>query len=131
MLRERFDSVGHTVAYRGDRVKWDTLIGLKVQEFARYLVGKADVFDLKSPAPVLERSDSTELRERILGLSAFEAGKLGLGKSTVHYLKKHARDRKPFKVYKKIADRLTFTRRQTRPIVKREQADLRQNQRSC
>jgi len=102
VLREHFNSIGHTVLYRGDRVKWDTLVGLKVQEFARYLVGKSDRFDMKSPAPVLERSDSKELRERILSLSASEARKLGLGKSTVHYLKKHARNRKPFKIYKKV-----------------------------
>jgi len=29
LLRERFNSVGHTVVYNGDRVKWDTLIGLR------------------------------------------------------------------------------------------------------
>jgi len=90
----------------GDSLKWNTLILLKVQEFARYLTGKSDRFDLKSPAPVLERSDSKELRERILSLSASEARKLGLGKGTVHYLKKHARDRKPFKIYTSVSDKL-------------------------
>jgi len=57
----------------GDSLKWNTLILLKVQEFARFLIGKSDKFDLKSPAPVLERSDSKELRERILSLSPSEA----------------------------------------------------------
>ena len=89
-----------------DRVKWDTLVGLKVQEFARYLVGKAEVFDLKSPSPTLERQDSKELRERILSLSASEARRLGLGKSTLHYLRKHARDRKVFKIYKPVYEKL-------------------------
>jgi len=106
VLRERFNSVGNTVVYNGDRVKWDTLIGLKVQEFARYLVGKAEGFDLKSPAPALERRDSKELRDRILSLSASDARKLGLGKSTVHYLKKHARDHKPFKIYRHVLEKL-------------------------
>ena len=87
-------------------VKWDTLIGLKVQEFARCLAGKSEQFDLKSPAPVLERSDTRNLRERILSLSASEARKLGLGKITVHYLKKHAHDRKPFKIYKPVMKKL-------------------------
>jgi len=106
VLREQFNSVGNTVLYHGDRVKWDTLIGLKVQEFARYLVGKSDGFDLRSPAPVLERSDSKELRDRILAFSPSEARKLGLNKSTVHYLKKHARDRKPFRIYKPVLEKL-------------------------
>jgi len=87
-------------------LKWNTLILLKVQEFARFLVGKSDTFDLKSPAPVLERSDSKELRERILSLSPSEARRVGLDKSTVHYLKKHARDRKPFKIYRKVSEKL-------------------------
>jgi len=87
-------------------VKWDTLIGLKVHESARFSIGKADRLDLKSPAPVLERSDSKELRERILTLSASEARKLGIGKSTLHYLKKHVRSKRPFKVYREVAFKL-------------------------
>jgi len=89
-----------------DSLKWNTWILLKVQEFARYLTGKSARFDLKSPAPVFERPDSKELRERILSLSASEARQLGLGKSTLHHLKKHARNRKPFKVYKPVLDKL-------------------------
>jgi len=106
VLREQFNSVGHTVLYRGDRVKWDTLIGLKVQEFARFLIGKSDKFDLKSPAPVLERSDTRELRDKVLSLSASEARKLGLGKSTLHYLRKNARSRKSFKIYRPVLQKL-------------------------
>jgi len=74
----------------------------KVQKFARFLIGKAEGFDLKSPAPVLERSDTRDLRYKILSLSASEARKLGLDKSTLHCLKKHARDYKSFKIYKHV-----------------------------
>jgi CRISPR-associated protein Cas1 len=94
----------------GGRVKWDTLIGLKVEEFARFPVGKSEGFDLKFPAPLLERSDTRDLRGRILSLSAVEARRLSLGKSAFHYLKKHARDRKPFKIYKKVSDKLELDR---------------------
>jgi len=106
VLRERFNSVGNTVMYHGDRVKWDTLIGLKAQEFARFLIGRSEGFDLKSPAPILERSDTRDLRERILSLSASEAQKLGIGKSSLHYLKNHARGRKSFKIYKPVLEKL-------------------------
>jgi len=82
------------------------LISLKVQEFARYLVGRSDSFDLKSSAPILKRSDTRDLRKRILSFLASEARKLGLGKSTVHYLKKNARDRKPFKIYRPVLEKL-------------------------
>jgi len=90
----------------GDRLKRNTLIGLKVQELARFLIGGSEGFDLKSPAPVLEKSDTRNLRERILSLSASEARDLGLSKSTVHYLKKHACDRKPFKIYSPVSSKL-------------------------
>jgi len=103
LLRQTFNS---GVMYRGDRVKWDTLIGLKVQEFARYLVGKAEGFDLKSPAPILERSDTRDLRKRILSLSASEARRRGIGKSSLHYLRNHARGRKSFKIYKPVLEKL-------------------------
>jgi len=118
VLREHFNSVGHTVMYRGDCVKWDTLIGLKVQEFARYLVGKSDGFDLKSPAPVLDRSDTRDLRERILSLSASEARKLGLGKSTVHYLRKHARSHKSFRIYKPVLEKLDKNKHEDSRVAK-------------
>ena len=88
-------------------MQWDTLIGLKVREFARYLIGKGNRFDLKSPAPVLERPDSKELRERILSLSTSEARRLGLGKSTLHYSRNKTKYERSFKVYEK-------TRRKTK-----------------
>ena len=58
------------------------------------------------PVPSLVRSDGRELRERILSLSAPEAQRLSLGKSMLNYLKKHARDRKPFKIYNKVVAKL-------------------------
>ena len=42
---------------------WDTLILRKCQELARYLLGKTDRFDLRTPRPVLERSDTRVMRE--------------------------------------------------------------------
>jgi len=62
--------------------------------------------DFIEPAPSLVRSDSQELRESILNLAASEARRLGLGKSTFHYLHRHARNERPFKVYEKVASRL-------------------------
>jgi CRISPR-associated protein Cas1 len=103
LLREQFNS---RVTYGGKRLAWDGVILEKSQELARYLLGKMDHFELESPRPILERSDSHAIRERILQLSASESRTLGLNKSTVHYLKKHARDGRPFKVYKPVLEKL-------------------------
>jgi len=103
LLREQFNS---GVMYCGKRLPWDTLIFRKCQELARYLLGKAARFDLKCPKSVLERSDTRALREKILSLSSSDARTIRLGKSTIHYLRKRARDKKPFKVYTPVLARL-------------------------
>jgi len=73
LLKERFNS---GVNYRGRVLKWDTVIEQKTMELVRYLTGKSKIVDFSEPQPVLERTDSLELRKRILSLSESEAGKL-------------------------------------------------------
>ena len=103
LLREQFNS---GVMYSGKRLPWDTLITRKCQELARHLLGKTARFDLRTPKPVLERSDTRVLREKILRLSSSDSQKLRLGKSTVHYLRKRAKEKKPFAVYAPVLARL-------------------------
>jgi len=103
LLREQFNS---GVMYYGKRLPWDTLILRKCQELARYLLGKTARFDLSTPKPALERSDTRALREKILSLSSSDARTLRLGKSTVHYLTKRAKEERPFKVYTPVLARL-------------------------
>jgi CRISPR-associated protein Cas1 len=103
LLREQFNS---GVMYYGKRLPWDTLILRKCQELARYLLGKAVGFDPKTPRPVLQRLDTRILRKKILSLSGPEARRLGLSKSTAHYLKKRSIDDKPFRVYEPVLAKL-------------------------
>jgi len=92
--------------YEGKTWKWDTIILNKTQELARSLLGKSRSLDFTEPAPSLVRTDSRELRKRIFDLPAKKARKLGISKSTFHYLHRHARNERPFKVYEKVANRL-------------------------
>jgi len=78
----------------------------KTQELTRFLLGKSGSLDFVEPVPELTRSDGREFRERILSLSASEARRPGLGKGTVHYLKKHARDYRPFKIHDRLFKKL-------------------------
>jgi CRISPR-associated protein Cas1 len=103
LLRERFNSV---VMYKGRMFKWDTLIGQKTIEFSRYLVGRTGKLDFLEPSPNLHRVDDSELRKWILSLSQSEERRLGIGKSTLHYLRKKAENERSFKVYVKIQKRL-------------------------
>ncbi|MCJ7767916.1 CRISPR-associated endonuclease Cas1 [Candidatus Bathyarchaeota archaeon] len=103
LLRERFNSA---VRYRGRALKWDTVVEQKTVELGRYLVGRTNGLDFSEPSPKLARTDSQELRRRILSLSQSEAQRLGIGKSTLHYMRKNASTDHSFKIYKRVADRL-------------------------
>lgn len=106
-LRERFNSV---VRYNCRLLKLDTVIELKALELGRYLASKSQSLDFEEPVSVLERIDSAGLRAQILALKQIEAKKLGIGKSTFHYLRKRARDKQPLRIYRKVANRMTPAR---------------------
>jgi CRISPR-associated protein Cas1 len=108
-LREQFHSRVH---YKAKPMRWDTVIREKAVEFARYLTGRSDTVDFFEPAPNLDTEDNRAVRETILNLTQGEAEKLGVGKSTLHYLRRRAREKRSFKVYGKVLER----------IVQREQA---------
>jgi len=103
LLKERFNG---RVQYRGKAWRWDTIILNKTGELACFLLGKSEALDFVKPSPILERSDSLVLRRHILGLTQSEAKRLGISKSTLHYLRRHARQEKSFTVYEKTACKL-------------------------
>lgn len=103
LLKEQFN---RGVSYRGQRLKWDTVIQQKAIELGRFLTGRSQEIDFTEPHSTLKRPDNNEIRKRILSLSQEEAGRLGVGKSTLHYLRKHAREERGFKVYNKVCTRL-------------------------
>jgi hypothetical protein len=98
-IRERFNA---GVAYKGRVLKWDTIIEQKTEELGRFLIGKSSTLHFVEPAPKLERRDDRELRSKILALTQAEAKQLGIGKSTLHYLRQHAQSLKPLNVYAPI-----------------------------
>jgi len=87
LLRERFNS---GVRYKGRAFKWDTVIEHKTTGLGRYLAQRTGTLDFSEPAASLKRTDDRKLRKRILGLSQSDARKLGIGKSTLHYLRNRA-----------------------------------------
>jgi CRISPR-associated protein Cas1 len=65
---------------------WDTVIRLKAQELANYIVGKKTDLSFDQPKPVLERGDSGAIRSRILSMTTTEARRRGIRKNTLWYL---------------------------------------------
>jgi CRISPR-associated protein Cas1 len=108
LLQDRF-RVG--VGYNGHTLRWDTVIERKAVELGRYLVGRTGKLNFSDPLPNLTRTDDSELRKRILNLSQPEAEELGIGRSTLHYLRKNAKSTESLRTYKKVRDRLKVSDR--------------------
>jgi CRISPR-associated protein Cas1 len=66
LLRECFNSA---IVFKGRALKWDTVIEHKTSELGRYLAGCKSRLDFSEPSPKLMRTDSQELRRRILSLT--------------------------------------------------------------
>ncbi len=99
-------------------MKWDTAIQEKTTQRKSISLGNRRLLiSLNQPA-ILERTDNRAVREAILILSQSEARKRGIGKSTLHYLRKKANNKDPFKLYKRIITNLQapISRRPLLPI---------------
>jgi CRISPR-associated protein Cas1 len=103
LLREQFNS---GVKYKGRLLKWDTIIEQKATELSRLIADRSREISFDEPSPSLMRSDSLDMRNRILSLTQKDAKRLGVGKSTLHYLRKHALHDHGFKIYEKVRSRL-------------------------
>jgi hypothetical protein len=103
VLRERFNS---GVSYKGRVLKWDRVIEHKAHELGRFFVGKSSALEFAEPAPRLEGNDDREIRTKILALTASEVKELGIGKSTLHYLRRNASNNHPVHIYYKTRSKL-------------------------
>lgn len=70
------------------------------------MVGRSREIDFNHPHPILERPDALEVRRRIVSMTHDEAEKIGIGKSTLHYLRRKAKSDNSFKVYGKVGRKL-------------------------
>jgi hypothetical protein len=115
LLRERFNS---RVRYKDRALKWDTVIEQKTVELGRYLARRSGRLDFSEPLPNLRTTGDEHLRRRILSLTRQGAQRLGIGKSTLHYLRKKAREPQRLAMYRSVRERLVLSQasnnRQTR-----------------
>ena len=93
------------LSYKDQRLKWDTVIQQKALELSRFLVGKSGAVDFEEPSPMFNALDNSVLRSKILALTQSEAAVLGIGKSTLHNLRKRAQNMKPLRVYTPVLER--------------------------
>ena len=73
---------------------------------AQYLVGVGDTIDFSNPYYTVERQDSGGIRQKILGISYTDWKKRGFSKGTLHYMKRNAKDEKPFTLNAHVRERV-------------------------
>jgi CRISPR-associated protein Cas1 len=103
LIRMRFNG---GVSYHGRTLTWDTVIEEKTNELGRFLTMKSSEVDFVEPSPALHGDDSREMRAKILALTSSQAKQLGIGKSTLYYLRENASCKHSFTVYQKTLSRL-------------------------
>jgi CRISPR-associated protein Cas1 len=95
------------VKYKGRILKWDTVVQQKTVELGRYLIGRSPQLDFSAPAPIFPWVSSREMRAKILALTSYEAKQLGIGKSTLHYLRKNAEKNMSHRLYAPVFEKLS------------------------
>ncbi len=106
LIKEFEAQINKKVYYRNNWYSWHYIILLKTQELAQYLIGKRKELKFDLPKMELERIDTLKLREKILKIPYSKTKKLGMSKGTLWYLKHNANSDKPFKVYRKVRERM-------------------------
>jgi CRISPR-associated protein Cas1 len=102
-LQIKFNS---TTRYRSKYYGWSTVMRLKCQELASYILARRSELDFSDPCSVLPRDDSEAVRNRILFMSVAEARQLGIRKNTLWYMQQRARTSKPLRVYERVKKKL-------------------------
>lgn len=103
LLKERFNS---GVRYKGKSWKWYTVVEQKVSDLSRFLLGKSFALDFTEPRTTLRRQDTRMLRDTILALTPSMAREFGIGKSTIQYLRRNAKNDQSFRCYGKALTKL-------------------------
>jgi CRISPR-associated protein Cas1 len=102
-LRIKFNS---PVRHAGKSYSWYTLIRLKGQELANYILGKRCELDFSEPKSNLHRRDSEAIRNQIVSMTAADARERGIRRNTLWHLQRRARRNKSFTIYNRVRSQL-------------------------
>lgn len=95
------------VAYkRGKQYSYQSILFEYVQELANFVIGKRTDLQLDIPSIRIRRTDTLELRNKVLALSSAERSRLGINKLTLWYQKKHVSQGRSIRVYAKTRSKL-------------------------
>ncbi|MCV0411172.1 CRISPR-associated endonuclease Cas1 [Nitrosopumilus sp.] len=96
------------VPYKGRNYYYQNVLFDNIRNLAHCISDKKIKFDFDVPKLIIQRDDTSKLREKILSLTPDDRRKLGINKSTLWYIKKNISDGKTAKIYEKIIYKLNY-----------------------
>lgn len=93
--------------YEDKHHSYQNILLENVRILADYISGKSKTLEFDIPNLELIREDSTELRDKILIMTPEERKRLNLRRNTLWYMKKHIKEGKRIKVYRKVLTKIS------------------------
>ena len=86
--------------YNNKQWSWRYIITEKATELSHFLQGKKKQINFSTPEATINRTDSEEIRKKILAISYAEWERKGYSRGTLHYMKTNAKKNETFKLNK-------------------------------
>jgi len=103
LLVERIKSnFNHKISYRKKHFAYQNILYDNIHQLAHYISGKKKELSFVVPHVTINRNDTVLLKEKILSMTPEERKRLGIGKSTLWYLKKNIQSKDKIKIYDKV-----------------------------
>ena len=94
------------VSYGKKYFAYQNILNSNISQLAQFVGDRKKTLEIRVPPIRINRDDNLELREKILNMSPEERKKLGIGKSTLWYLKKNVMSKDKMKIYDKILEKI-------------------------
>jgi CRISPR-associated protein Cas1 len=95
--------------YKGKNFTHQNILYDNSVQLAHFISEKKKNLEFVVPKLEIIRSDTIQLRERILSMTPDERRKLGINKSTLWYMKKNIQSGKTIKIYQKIIAKMNYS----------------------
>lgn len=100
------DNLNKKVKYRGKNYYYSNILYDNITKLAHFISEKNKNLEFVVPEMVFARNDLLTLQQKILNMTPSERKRLGINKSTLHYMKKNLKSRKNIKIYGKVLNKL-------------------------
>ena len=94
----------------GKYYSYQNILYENIMLLANYIICKSSKIQFNISESKIKREDSTDIRNKVLGIMPKDRKKLGINKSTQWYMQKHMKEGKKVKIYSKIVSKLSVNK---------------------